>query len=113
MDDTYHLTDKLTLPSLLLYGEKDEIIPKRPTFYFIQRFLKHSGDNKTVAIYPKGYHMLLRDLKAQLAWQDVVVWINQPSGKLPSGAGLLCWKDIETIPIKKSSDLAPFFRTLG
>ena len=41
---------------------------------------------KTVAIYPHGYHMLLRDLEAPTAWKDVVAWIDASPDKLPSGA---------------------------
>jgi acylglycerol lipase len=39
-----------------------------------------------VAIYPQGYHMLLRDLQAPTAWKDIVAWINASPDKLPSGA---------------------------
>ena len=102
MDDAYRHSDKLSVRSLILYGEKDEIIPKQPTYDFIHRFLKHSANDKTVAIYPKDYHMLLRDLKAQVTWQDIVLWINQKSGKLPSGADLYAGKALKQYQSAKS-----------
>ena len=71
---------------LLIYGEKDQIIPKQPTYQFIQQFLSTKADKKTVALYENGYHMLLRDLQAVHYWQDIAAWIKTPSSPLPSGA---------------------------
>lgn len=70
----------------MLYGEKDDIIPKEPTYQFLQQFLASDNSHKTVAIYPDGHHLLLRDLHAETAWQDIAVWIAHQSDKLPSGA---------------------------
>ncbi|MFU8788414.1 MAG: lysophospholipase [Methylobacter sp.] len=66
---------------LLLYGEKDEVIPKKPTYAFLQQFLAADTAEKTVAIYPNGYHMLLRDLQAPAVWKDILTWIhaNKPA----------------------------------
>jgi alpha-beta hydrolase superfamily lysophospholipase len=86
MDNAYFNADKLHGRTLILYGEKDEVIPKQPTYDFIQRFLENGQDNKTVAIYPKGYHMLLRDLEAKIPWHDIEMWINSSYAKLPSGS---------------------------
>jgi alpha-beta hydrolase superfamily lysophospholipase len=86
MDDAFRNADKLLGRTLILYGEKDEVIPKQPTYDFIQRVIKKDKENKTVAIYPKGYHMLLRDLQANIPSQDIVMWINDNRAKLPSGA---------------------------
>ncbi len=86
MDAAYHNADKLKGRTLILYGENDEIIPKKPTYDFIQRFLKNDKDNKTVALYQQGYHMLLRDLQANVPWRDILTWIRQDAEKLPSGA---------------------------
>ena len=67
-------------------GEKDEIIPKEPTYAFLHEFLATDAKKKTVAIYPQGYHMLLRDLQAPTAWNDIVAWIDTSPDRLPSGA---------------------------
>ena len=53
---------------LLLYGEKDNIIPKEAIYVFLQRFFEGGLEGKTVGFYPDGYHMLLRDLKATIVW---------------------------------------------
>lgn len=86
MDSAYHSADKLQGRTFILYGEKDEIIPKKPTYDFIHRFLNNGDANKTVAVYATGYHMLLRDLNANIPLQDILTWIQKGETKLPSGA---------------------------
>lgn len=86
MDAAFNNANSLHENALILYGEKDEIIPKEPTYEFLNTLLATDGANKTVAIYPHGYHMLLRDLQAPTAWKDIAAWINHRNDKLPSGA---------------------------
>jgi acylglycerol lipase len=87
MDEAFKGADGLRTNTLILYGENDEIIPKKPTYDFIQRFLTKDVERKTVALYQQGYHMLLRDLNAAVIWKDIVVWMEQQKPvKLPSGA---------------------------
>jgi len=62
--------------TLLLYGEQDQIIPKQPTRQFIEEFLSNHAEIKTIAIYPNGYHMLLRDLNAALCLEDIAAWMT-------------------------------------
>ena len=74
MDEAYESPSRLpNLPLLVMYGGNDQIIPKRPTEQVIARF----GPNATVKFYPKGYHMLLRDLDGGTRWSDIAVWIAQ------------------------------------
>ena len=86
MDDAFNSATRLQGNTLMLYGEKDEIIPKEPTYAFLQKFLATDTKEKTVAFYQQGYHMLLRDLQAPTAWKDIAAWINNKPEKLPSGA---------------------------
>ncbi|MDO9049203.1 MAG: lysophospholipase [Methylobacter sp.] len=86
MDAAFNSATLLRGNTLMLYGEKDEIIPKEPTYAFLQRFLATNSTEKTVAIYQHGYHMLLRDLQAPTTWRDIAAWINASPDKLPSGA---------------------------
>ena len=39
-----------------------------------------------VARYRSGYHMLLRDLKADVVLGDLAAWMANPEHALPSGA---------------------------
>jgi len=86
MDAAFNSATLLRGNTLMLYGEKDEIIPKKPTYAFLQKFLATDAAEKTVAFYQQGYHMLLRDLQAPTTWQDIAAWINNKPEKLPSGA---------------------------
>ena len=64
------------------YGANDEIIPKRPSLR-AARGLK-PGDRS--AYYRDGWHMLTRDLQGPVVSRDVVAFIRDPAGPLPSGA---------------------------
>jgi alpha-beta hydrolase superfamily lysophospholipase len=86
MDAAHASTDTAQSPLLLLYGEKDDIIPKQPTYQFLLDLKGKSQAKETVAFYQNGYHMLLRDLQAQVTWEDINAWIMTSEMPLPSGA---------------------------
>ena len=73
-------------PALLLYGERDEIVPRAPMARFVDALPARAQLRQRVALYPKGYHMLLRDLDGALLIADVAAWIHNPAAPLPSGA---------------------------
>lgn len=77
MDRALAAAPGLTVPALVLYGERDEIIPRRPTC----RMLATLTSSARVAIYPSGYHMLTRDLGARVVLEDLA----DPAAPLPSG----------------------------
>jgi alpha-beta hydrolase superfamily lysophospholipase len=79
------LTDKV--PTLLLYGGRDEVIPEPGVRRAAVRLAKHVR----TAYYPKGYHLLLNDKAAEERWKDILAFIDNPTGPLPSGAGPLPW----------------------
>jgi alpha-beta hydrolase superfamily lysophospholipase len=68
-------------PMLLLYGEWDDIIPP----HAFDKMLGALNGNQRVVRYRSGFHMLLRDLQAETVWRDVLAWIRDPIGSLPSG----------------------------
>jgi alpha-beta hydrolase superfamily lysophospholipase len=77
MDAAYIGAERLRINSLLLYGEKDEIIPKKPVFEFYKRLPLTGQKRQQMILYENGYHMLLRDLQAEVVINDIVDWINQ------------------------------------
>lgn len=87
MDRALAAAPQLEGPALILYGEKDEVIPWTPTRAFWSR-LPDSGAGADIrlALYREGWHMLLRDLQAETVWRDVAHWIDEPNTPLPSGA---------------------------
>jgi alpha-beta hydrolase superfamily lysophospholipase len=85
MDEAYESPARLTkLPTLFLYGGRDQIIPKRPT----EDVLKKLPSNVTVKHYPQGYHMLLRDLDGGTRWADIAVWVASQA-RSRTGPGML------------------------
>jgi alpha-beta hydrolase superfamily lysophospholipase len=86
MDAALNGAEKLDKKTMLLYGEQDQVIPKKPTYQFLRNFDNTSQNHKTIAFYPNGYHMLLRDLQAETVWKDIVSWIIAEKTPLPSGA---------------------------
>ena len=81
MDAALAAAPQIATPLLVLYGAHDEIIPKAPTALMLDRL---SGP-RAVAVYPDGYHMLLRDLAADIVHEDLAAWIAAPEAPLPSG----------------------------
>jgi acylglycerol lipase len=69
--------------TLILYGMHDEVIPPNATHVFVER-LPDLGGRQTVAVYEDGWHMLFRDLKAEIVWRDLLAWMS--NAPLPSGA---------------------------
>ena len=86
MDEALDSAPRFQAPALILYGQKDEVIPKAPTRLMLERFPEPARARQRVAFYAEGYHMLLRDLGAEIPWRDIEAWIADPSSPLPSGA---------------------------
>lgn len=82
MDEALAAAPRLRVPLLVLYGAKDEIIPRGPT----QEMVDTLGAPYRVAVYPNGYHLLLRDLQGPVVWTDELAWILDQNAALPSGA---------------------------
>ncbi|MDX1710143.1 MAG: alpha/beta hydrolase [Rhodovibrionaceae bacterium] len=87
MDTALAAAPHLEGPALILYGEKDEVIPWGPTRTFWTRLPKAGGGpDIRLALYRDGWHMLLRDLQAEVVWRDIAHWIEKPNAPLPSAA---------------------------
>lgn len=86
MDAGYAAAPITAVPVLLLYGAHDELIPVKPMRHVARRLAGVPGAK--VAYYPKGWHMLLRDLEQKRVADDVAAWITDPQAALPSGADL-------------------------
>lgn len=81
MNDASKKISDIHVPILLLYGAHDQVIPPPP----IRAALEKISSDVTVAYYPKGYHMLLRDLHRDAPLEDIISWIKNKECPLPSG----------------------------
>ena len=81
MDAALAAASEIKTPALVLYGKRDEVIPRGPVEQMLERW---DGPHR-VALYPDGWHMLFRDLQAERVWRDVLSWIRDRAAPLPSG----------------------------
>ncbi|MGE3650079.1 MAG: lysophospholipase [Reyranellaceae bacterium] len=84
MDQAKAAAPHIDVPYLLLYGDKDRLVPEGPMRAAIA--LMPARPDSKIAVYPNGYHMLLRDLNAAKPQADVLAWIGDKTARLPSGA---------------------------
>ncbi len=71
--------------ALVLYGEEDQIVPRHAVERFVAGLPPAADSRQRVALYPAGYHLLLRDLEGARVAADVLAWIAAPDQPLPSG----------------------------
>jgi alpha-beta hydrolase superfamily lysophospholipase len=72
------------IPLLLLYGERDQIIPKGAFCTWLRR-VDDQQPGVRLALYGKGWHMLTRDRQGAWVLADIAAWIQDPAAALPSG----------------------------
>jgi alpha-beta hydrolase superfamily lysophospholipase len=83
MDTAYAAPGRVTVPVLLLHGDNDALIPRKP-IEDVARALP--AGLKRFAIYERGWHILYRDRQADIVHRDVAAWIKSRAAPLPSGA---------------------------
>jgi pimeloyl-ACP methyl ester carboxylesterase len=86
MDATLASAPLLDAPMLVMYGAKDEIVPKASVRRFVDALPPEPQRRRRLAWYDDGYHMLLRDLHGPVVVADVASWALAPRAPLPSGA---------------------------
>ena len=83
--------DAARLPddTLLLYGGKDQLVPKRAISATWRRLppRQPGAPGPRIAYYPGAYHLMLRDLGRAVPIGDILAWMFHPRAPLPSGAG--------------------------
>lgn len=73
MDQARSRAKDLTVPSLVISGKQDQVIPPGSVDAFVRDMPADAP--ATVCLYPRGYHMVLRDLEAATVRRDVANWI--------------------------------------
>lgn len=87
MDRAQTAAPHLQTPALILYGERDEIIPRNAFCRFIAK-LPRDDPALDFVLYREGWHMLPRDLQGERVRTDIAVWMRHPGmATLPSGEG--------------------------
>ncbi|HYM03898.1 MAG TPA: alpha/beta hydrolase [Stellaceae bacterium] len=107
MDLALDAAPRVTQPMLLLYGSRDEIVPRAPTQLWVARLPYGARTSRRIAWYASGYHMLLRDLEAGIVLRDIESWIADRDAPLPSHA------DQRASVVLFASDLAAPVQTIS
>jgi len=94
IDAIYGLTDLmdaalvnstvLNMKALILYGERDEIIPPESFCAMLENLPEQAASGWRLVLYQNGYHMLSRDLQGDVVIQDMITWIHNQSAPLLS-----------------------------
>jgi alpha-beta hydrolase superfamily lysophospholipase len=71
-------------PVLALIGAQDMVVPARAT----RQALRHLPETTRprIAVYADGFHLLLSDRNRVQVADDILAFIEAPTGPLPSGA---------------------------
>jgi len=81
MDQALARAEKLNIPTLVMYGKKDDVIPREAMLQMLEKMPATTGK----AFYDQGYHMLLRDLHREKPLIDIASWITNRNKPLPYG----------------------------
>ena len=84
MDSAQAAAPQVRGPSFIAYGGHDQLVPASA----MGAAWAHLPGGTRRAVYPNGYHLLMRDLDRQAVIGDVIAWINYPDASLPSGADI-------------------------
>lgn len=82
MDEAQAAAPRVAGPALVMYGDRDELVPRDAT----ARLWDALPAGVRRALYPAGYHLLLRDRGRAAPIGDALAWMADRDGWLPSGA---------------------------
>lgn len=85
MDGAYAAVPDIRHDSLILYGKKEDLIPKKAWNGMISRLPQVAPKSWRLVVYDNGYHMLMRDLQADVVLGDIVSYVADKDSVLPSG----------------------------
>jgi alpha-beta hydrolase superfamily lysophospholipase len=86
MDAALAAAARFEPPALVLYGERDDLVPERAIAAMATRLPGLASGRQRVVIYPDGYHLLLRDSIRGRVAADILAWLADPRAVLPSAA---------------------------
>ena len=84
MDSAQQAAPHVQGRSFIAYGAHDELVPASA----MAVAWAHLPPDTRRAVYPNGYHLLMRDRDRQSVIGDVIAWIRNPDALLPSGADI-------------------------
>ena len=92
MDAALLASKDVSVRTLVLYGDKDEVVPKKPTCEMLET-MKLVDEDIAFINYTEGYHMLSRDLQAERVFNDSYEWIINSNVEENSFKSMMLRKD--------------------
>ncbi|AGA33037.1 Lysophospholipase [Thioalkalivibrio nitratireducens DSM 14787] len=86
MTEVFDGPARFPVPTLLLYGLRDQVIPPGPVCEWLGRVSATEGDRFRMVLYPDGYHMLTRYLGATDPLTDIAAWLENSQAGVHRGA---------------------------
>jgi alpha-beta hydrolase superfamily lysophospholipase len=74
MDAALAASARFDKPALVLYGDRDEIVPARAIAALRARLPGLAAGRQRVISYPDGHHLLLRDSRRGRVAEDILAW---------------------------------------
>ncbi|WP_415487893.1 alpha/beta hydrolase [Acetobacter sp.] len=81
MDAGAHAVRRVHCPTLIIYGDRDQIVPSDAMARAWRRFPAFVRRD----LIPGGHHLLLRDRSGGRVEADILSWLTDPNSFLPSG----------------------------
>jgi acylglycerol lipase len=75
MEAAWRAAPNVRLPTQILYAKGDEVVPSRP----IEEAVAAMPGATRISCFGDGYHMLLRDLKAERTWDAIEEFARAPA----------------------------------
>ena len=73
-------------PGAATLNDRVAVVPGAAVNEMVRRLPQSGKPRRRLGVYPRGFHMLLRDLQAEAVLADIVAWMDDASAPLPSGA---------------------------
>lgn len=89
MDAAYDVVPDIKSDSLIMYGKKEDLIPENAWNGLISRLPDGEPKFWRLALYDNGYHMLMRDLQADVVLDDIASYVLDKDARFPSGLEIL------------------------
>jgi acylglycerol lipase len=84
MTQTFENLKKLEKPTLIMYGLKDQVIPKKALEYSLDQLKNKKNLKWDCVFYKDSYHMMLRDYEGKMVTQHISEWILYQNLPKPS-----------------------------
>lgn len=64
----------ISLPVLILHGERDRIVLPKTSMQFYEKI---SSKDKTLKVYPKLYHEIFNEKEREVIFETIEIWLNR------------------------------------